>query len=189
MFVCGSSCEFVVQFSIPASGRDALAYQMSKILIGVMGPGAGATAEDVCAAYALGELIAQAGWVLVTGGRAAGVMDAASRGAKAAGGLTVGILPGADARDASDAVDIPIVTGLGQARNNINVLTCAVIIACGIGAGTAAEIALALKAGKHIILLGSSLDAQRFFASLRRVQVASTPDEAITLARQCIAAM
>jgi uncharacterized protein (TIGR00725 family) len=162
---------------------------MSKILVGVLGPGAGATAEDVRHAYALGELIAQAGWVLVTGGRAAGVMDAASRGAQAAGGLTVGILPTSDANDVSAAVDIAIITGMGQARNNINVLTCAVVIACGLGAGTAAEIALALKAGKHVILLGNSLGAQRFFAGLGRVQVASTPGAAVALARQFIAAM
>ena len=59
---------------------------------------------------------------MLTGGRAAGVMEAACRGAQAAGGLTVGVLPSADGADMSDAVDIPIVTGLGDARNAVNVL-------------------------------------------------------------------
>ena len=98
-----------------------------------MGPGAGARDADLAAAYELGRLIAQAGWALVTGGRAAGVMEAASRGAHEAGGLTVGILPGDDASGASPFVHVPIVTGLGQARNNVNVLTACALVACGMG--------------------------------------------------------
>ena len=62
-------------------------------------------------------------------------MDAASRGAKAAQGLTVGILPTQNLTHMSDAVDIPIATGLGQGRNLINVLSSHVIIACGNGTG------------------------------------------------------
>jgi len=126
---------------------------MSEILIGVMGPGESATALDLQLAYQLGELIAQAGWVLLTGGRNVGVMDAASRGAKAANGLTVGILPDADSSQISSAIDIAIATDLGSARNNLNVLSSAVIIACGMGTGTASEVALALKAKKKVILL------------------------------------
>ena len=68
---------------------------MGKTIVGVMGPGEGASGEDVRAAFELGELIAREGWVLVTGGRRAGVMDAASRGASAAGGLVPGPAPGA----------------------------------------------------------------------------------------------
>src|SRR5947209_20460947 len=137
---------------------------MSRILVGVMGPGASASADEVRAAYALGQLIARAGWVLVTGGRATGVMDAACKGAQAEGGLTVGILPTDDARDMSAAVEIPIITGTGQARNNINVLSSVVVFACGMGAGTAAEIALAIKAGKQVILLCDDEAARTFFA-------------------------
>lgn len=66
---------------------------MRKIVIGVMGPGTGASETDRQNAYTLGMLIAQEGWVLLTGGKNVGVMDAASRGAKAANGLIVGILP------------------------------------------------------------------------------------------------
>src|SRR4028119_1144630 len=116
---------------------------MKKIIIGVMGPGEQATATDLQNAYELGKLIAQQGWVLLTGGRNVGVMDAANTGAKAANGLTVGILPTADPSGISKAIDIPIFTDMGNARNNINVLSSDVVIACGMGAGTASEVALA----------------------------------------------
>lgn len=126
---------------------------MPKTLIGVMGPGESATPELCQIAYDLGYQIAQQGWGLLTGGRNTGVMAAASRGAKAADGLTVGILPDGDQHHCADAVDLAIVTGLGSARNNINVLSSQVVIACGIGAGTASEVALALKAKRPVILL------------------------------------
>ena len=152
-----------------------------KIIIGVMGAGDTATQADLDHAYQLGQLIAQQGWVLLTGGRNTGVMDAASRGAKASGGLTLGILPGKDTQGVSPAVDIVIVTDLGNARNNINVLTCDGIIACGMGMGTASEIALALKNGKPVILLTNHQPAQDFFLNLApsQVKVVATPETAI----------
>ena len=161
---------------------------MTKILIGVMGPGGGAGEEEVRAAFELGTLIAREGWVLLTGGRNAGVMDAASRGAKAGGGLTVGVLPTAEAEGVSEAVDIPVFTDMGQARNNINVLSSRVVIACGMGAGTAAEVALALKAGKKVILLCANDEAVAFFKRLGGdgVFVAESPSEAIEVARKII---
>jgi uncharacterized protein (TIGR00725 family) len=153
-----------------------------------MGPGRGARGEDLAAAYELGGLVARAGWVLVTGGRAAGVMDAAGRGAKEAGGLVVGILPGEDASGASEFVDIAVVTGLGQARNNVNVLSSRAVIACGMGAGTAAEVALAIKAKKKVILLNASPEAEEFFKSIGgdRVLVAGSPREAVETVRKII---
>lgn len=78
----------------------------------------------------------------------------------------------------SDAVDIPIITGLGSARNNINVLSCAVVVAVGMGPGTASEVALALKAKKHVVLLGASEDAVKFFTSLEAAYVHSAADVA-----------
>jgi uncharacterized protein (TIGR00725 family) len=161
---------------------------MSKIVVGVMGPGKDASREAMDAAFDLGRLIAQQEWVLLTGGRDAGVMDAASRGAKEAGGLTVGILPSADASGASGAVDIAIITGMGQARNNINVLSSRIVIACGMGAGTASEVALALKAGKKVILLRCGQEATAFFKSLgkERVFVAEQADEAVEMAKRLI---
>ena len=131
-----------------------------------MGPGEQATATDLQNAYELGKLIAQQGWVLLTGGRNVGVMDAANQGAKSANGLTVGILPGNNTNDVSESVDLAIVTNLGNARNNINVLSADVVIACGMSAGTAAEIALALKANKKVILLNNNQESKLFFQRL-----------------------
>lgn len=135
-------------------------------IIGVMGPGEQATTADVQVAYELGREIAAAGWTLLTGGRPVGVMEAASRGAKSVGGLTIGILPSDRREDASDAIDIPIVTGMGNSRNIINVLSSSVIISCGLGAGTASEVALAIKAGKPLVLLNLSETNQQFFQNL-----------------------
>jgi uncharacterized protein (TIGR00725 family) len=139
---------------------------MTKTIIGVMGPGERATPQERQTAYALGQAIAQAGWVVLTGGRPVGVMEAASRGAKAGGGLTIGVLPTEQINGLSPFVDIPIVTGLGQARNVVNVLTSQVVVACGSGPGTASEIALALKLSKPVILLETSLSAQQFWQGL-----------------------
>lgn len=139
---------------------------MHKILIGVMGPGEQATLDQINMAYTLGYALAQQGWIVLTGGRSAGVMDAACRGAKAAGGLTVGILPTAEAIAISEAVDIPILTGMGSARNNVNILTSQVVVACGLGAGTVSEIALALKAGKPVILMQVEPEVRDFFQQL-----------------------
>ena len=152
-------------------------------IIGIMGPGKGARETDLKNAWELGNLIAARGWVLLTGGRNLGVMEAANRGAKAGGGLTVGILPDADGKGVSEAVDIAIVTDMGSARNNINVLSAHVVVACGMGAGTASEVALAIKAGKPVILLNNNdnRESLAFFMGLapELVQVAMTPVEAI----------
>ncbi|MDJ0731928.1 MAG: TIGR00725 family protein [Crocosphaera sp.] len=139
---------------------------MRKPIIGVMGPGDLATETDIKNAYKLGKLIAQENWLLLTGGRNVGVMDAANKGAKEAGGLTIGILPSKNTKNVSDAVDIAILTDLGNARNNINALSSDVIVACGIGLGTASEIALALKTGKPVILLSEHPESQQFFKGL-----------------------
>lgn len=139
---------------------------MRKKIIGVMGPGAGATERDKTRAYELGKMIAENGWVLLSGGRNVGVMDAVSRGAHDAGGLVIGILPGKDGNDASEGVDIPILTGMGGGRNVINVLSSDVVIACGMGAGTASEVAHAIKIGKSVILLEVGEEAKQFFQRL-----------------------
>ncbi len=156
---------------------------MRKRVIGVMGPGEKATVGDQKNAYRLGQLIAQQGWVLLTGGRNIGVMDSASRGAKESQGLTIGILPSHKTDEVSDAVDIAIVTDLGNARNNINVLSSDVIIACGMGLGTASEVALALKNSKPVILLTDHLQSQQFFTGLSEdlVSIASSPESVIEL--------
>jgi uncharacterized protein (TIGR00725 family) len=159
-----------------------------KIIIGVMGPGSGASEAERTNAYELGQLIAREGWVLLTGGRNTGVMDAASHGAKAANGLTLGILPTDSDRGMSDAVDIAILTDMGNARNNINVLSSDVVIACGMGAGTASEVALALKANKPVILLSDHAESQQFFKSLsvERVFIAQTLADAIAIVKDLL---
>jgi uncharacterized protein (TIGR00725 family) len=132
-----------------------------------MGAGEDARAIDVRNAFALGSAIADQGWIVLTGGRNRGVMDAASKGAKASGGLTVGILPTKNRRTTSAAVDIAILTDMGSARNYINVLTSEVIVACGEGgAGTVSEIALALKAGKFVVLLNNSNESRALFKKI-----------------------
>lgn len=153
-----------------------------------MGPGDKATATDLQNAYQLGQLIAQQGWVLLTGGRNVGVMDAASLGAKAANGLTIGILPTNNTNAISEAVDIAIITNMGDARNNINVLSSNVVIACGMGAGTASEIALALKVNKKVILLNDNAESKGFFKklSLENVHVVNSPGEAIKIAEEIL---
>lgn len=161
---------------------------MRKIIIGVMGPGERAREEHIRNAFELGRLIALEGWVVLSGGRNAGVMDAASRGAKEAGGLTIGILPARDRSIISTAVDIPIITDMGSARNNINVLTSDLIIACGLGTGTASEVALALKANTPVILLTENEEGKRFFKALKPklVFIAKEPSEAIQMAKEIL---
>lgn len=162
---------------------------MKKTIIGIMGPGESATSTDLENAYQLGKFIAESGWILLTGGRNVGVMEAANKGAKSANGLTVGILPGNDTRGISEAVDIAIVTDMGNARNNINILSSDVIIACGMGTGTASEIALALKAHKPVILLNENAESQLFFKSLGNfnIFVVNNAVEAMNQAREILA--
>ncbi|WP_298920515.1 TIGR00725 family protein [uncultured Nostoc sp.] len=158
---------------------------MRRIIIGVMGRGENATANDLQNAYALGQLIAKQGWVLLTGGRNVGVMDAVSKGAKSAQGLTIGILPSDNQDGISSSVDIAILTDMGNARNNINVLTSDVVIACGMGAGTASEIALALKGNKHVILLTNDEESKLFFKKLspENVHIVESAENAIITAK------
>lgn len=161
---------------------------MSKIIIGVMGPGELATPIDIDYAEQLGKLIAENNWVLLTGGRNVGVMNAASLGAKSAGGLTVGILPDRTTARISEFVDLAIITDLGNARNNINVLSATVIVACGMGAGTASEIALALKQQKKVILLNADPVSQQFFSNLssENIVIANDPENAIALIKSLL---
>jgi uncharacterized protein (TIGR00725 family) len=115
---------------------------------------AGSGEEDSPAAEAVGRELAARGAVVVCGGLG-GVMEAACRGAKQAGGQTVGILPGTDRGAANPFVDVAIPTGLGEARNALVVRAADALVAVGGGYGTLSEIALALKAGKRVVGLGS----------------------------------
>jgi len=112
------------------------------------------TAGQAALAEEAGRRIAGAGWALYTGGLG-GVMEAASRGARTAGGRVVGVLPGSTARDANPYVEIPIATGMGHARNVILVQSVDGVVAIGGGPGTLSEIAIALKVGRPVVGLGT----------------------------------
>ncbi len=116
---------------------------MRKRRIGVIG--AGEPSQEIYRiAEEAGREIASRGAILICGGLQ-GVMEAACKGAKSKNGITVGILPGTSSGDANPHVDIPIVTGLNDARNVIVVHSCDGIIAVGGASGTLSEIAYALK--------------------------------------------
>jgi uncharacterized protein (TIGR00725 family) len=113
-------------------------------------------------------------------------MEAACQGAKARGGITVGILPGADRREANRYVDIPVVTGLGEARNAVVVRSADAVIAVSGGYGTLSEIGLALKMGRPVVGLGTWELCQQGRPAAAIIR-ADTPlqavDQAISLAR------
>jgi uncharacterized protein (TIGR00725 family) len=121
--------------------------------LAVVGPGEAAPGEAE-AAEAVGRALAGRDAVVVCGGLG-GAMEAACRGAKQAGGTTVGILPGLDRAAANAWVDVAVATGLGEARNALVVRAADALIAVAGGYGTLSEIALALKAGKPVTGLGS----------------------------------
>ncbi|HEX9940990.1 MAG TPA: TIGR00725 family protein [Thermoanaerobaculia bacterium] len=127
-----------------------------KPVVGVVG-GGGRTAPEGSTVYRLayetGALVARRGAVLLCGGRD-GVMEAAAKGAREAGGPTVGILPGRDPRQGNPYLDCAIATGLRDGRNWINAHASDVLIALEGGPGTLSEIGLALKIGKPVVYLG-----------------------------------
>jgi len=154
---------------------------MTKMIIGVMGPGENATPEENDMAYDLGKAIADEGWITLTGGRSFGVMDAALKGASEVGGLTIGILPEQDDKNGSENAQIKIVTSMGSGRNYISVLSSHVVVIVGMTAGTASEVALALKSRKKVILLNQDEITIRFFKNLGsyNVIVSKTVSETI----------
>jgi uncharacterized protein (TIGR00725 family) len=118
----------------------------------------------------VGRELARRGAIVVCGGLG-GAMEAACKGAKEAGGTTVGILPGGDRADANQWVDVAIPTGLGEGRNALVVRAADALIAVGGGYGTLSEIALALRRGTPVIGLSSwEIDG---------VERAETPEAAV----------
>lgn len=123
------------------------------MFVAVVG-GSTCSAEVARIAEEVGQRLAAEGVTLVCGGLG-GVMEAACRGAKSAGGLTVGILPGDDSHGANPYVDVPIVTGMGYARNVVVVRSAQAVIAVDGSYGTLSEIAHALQSGIPVIGLGT----------------------------------
>lgn len=142
--------------------------------IAVVGAGGPIEEETERDAEEVGRTVAARGAVLVCGGLD-GVMAAACRGARSAGGRTVGLLPGLDREEANPWVEVPIATGLGDLRNGLVVRSADALVAVGGAWGTLSEIALALAAGKAVVGLGS----WELEAGGTGVIVARDPSEAV----------
>jgi uncharacterized protein (TIGR00725 family) len=153
--------------------------------VAVVGPSA-ADRETAAAAEAVGRALAAGGAVVVCGGLG-GVMEAACRGARAAGGTTIGILPGDDRGQANPWVEHAVATGMGEARNAVVVRTADALVAVGGEFGTLSEIALALRAGKPVVGLGT-WELARGGRPVDAVVRAAGPDEAARLALDLAAA-
>ena len=148
-------------------------------IVAVVGGGI-CSPEEAALAEAVGRGLAEAGATVICGGMG-GVMAAACRGAKSAGGLTVGVLPGISASDANPYVDVAIVTGMGEARNVIIVRTAMAVIAVGGEFGTLSEVAFALKLGRPVIGLGT-WELAKEGRPLHAIAEAKTAEEAVRLA-------
>ncbi len=166
----------------------------SGIRVGIIGQSGSVSREVAEAAEAVGREVARGGAILLTGGRD-GVMEAASRGAKKAGGLTVGILPGDSAEEGNAYLDVPITTGLSfDFRSNILVHSSDVIIMIGGANGTFGELSTAYLNSKPVVVVentggwaerlkdavyeGCYLDERRNI----KIHYAKTPEEAVKLA-------
>ena len=152
--------------------------------IAVVGAGE-AGADLLTAAEQVGAGLAGAGAVLVCGGLG-GVMEAASRGAREAGGLTVGLLPGTDRGAANPFLDFAVPTGMGEMRNALVVRAADAVIAVGGGFGTLAEIALALKSRTPVVGIATweAARAGRRIEDIERVgSAADAVERALALAR------
>lgn len=132
----------------------------------------------------IGARLAEKKAVLICGGLK-GVMEAAAKGAKSKGGTTIGILPGMSKREANAYIDIPIVTGLDQARNIIIVRSSDALIAVGGGFGTLSEIAYALKLNVPVVGL-NTWEVKKQGKEIRDILLVKTPQEAVDTALKCV---
>ncbi|MBE0429860.1 MAG: TIGR00725 family protein [Thermoleophilia bacterium] len=149
--------------------------------VSVIGAGA-CDAETEKIAEEVGRLIARSGMALVCGGLG-GVMEAACRGAKAEGGVTIGILPGLSRGEGNPWLDYSICTGIGHARNLAVASSGDAVIALGGEFGTLSEIGLALKTGRRVILM-RSWEISRDGKMPPGVRIAKSPEEAVRLAAE-----
>ena len=149
--------------------------------------GAGLPGPDDEVAEELGRRLAEAGAVVLCGGLG-GVMAAACRGARAAGGRTVGILPGTDRAAANPWVEIALATGLGEARNTVIVHAADVVVAVGGEYGTLSEVAFALKVGRPVVGVGTWTLTRGDGRADTGIRRAAGAEEAVRLARQAASA-
>ncbi len=152
-----------------------------KYIIGVMGA-SNCNQSEGALGFQVGRLIAERSGIVLWGG-GGGIMRAVSEGAKSAGGMVIGIMPGSNAWESqpNEFVDIPIFTGMSDGRNAINVKSSDIVIAIYGGFGTLSEIGLALKNGKTVIAL-NSWDIFRNGEKPANYRQVSTPKEAVELA-------
>jgi uncharacterized protein (TIGR00725 family) len=149
--------------------------------------GGGEAGDTTCLqAEAVGAALARRGAVLVCGGLG-GVMEAACRGAREEGGMTIGILPGADRRAANPFLDVAVPTGMGEARNALVVLCADALVAVGGEFGTLSEIALALRNGKPVVGL-DTWELHRHGRTIDAIVAAGDPEQAVDLALALAAA-
>jgi len=153
------------------------------VAVAVVGGGQ-CSREEARLAEAVGVELAKRGVTLVCGGLG-GVMEAACKGARSAKGKTVGILPSNVREEANPYVDIPIVTGMGEARNVIVVNTAQAVIAIGGKYGTLSEIACALRNNVPVIGL-NTWSLSKKGRSVRSIIAAQTPQEAVEKALAAI---
>jgi uncharacterized protein (TIGR00725 family) len=143
---------------------------MDKKIIGIIG-GSECSPDVAEMSMRVGRRVAEKGGIVICGGLG-GVMEACCKGAKEAGGMTIGVLPGNNPGDANKYVDIPIVTGMGNARNVIIVKSSDSVIAIDGKFGTLSEIAFCLQFGVPVISLGSwEID--------KSIISASSPEQAV----------
>ncbi len=154
-----------------------------KRFVAVIGGGQ-ASRREIKLAEEVGRKLAKRGAVLVCGGLG-GVMEAACRGASSGGGLTIGILPGENRRAANSYVQIPIVTGIGYARNVAVVKSAQAVIAVGGSYGTLSEIGHALQSGIPVIGLGTWSLSKNGKAN-SSIASAQNPAEAVDMALELI---
>lgn len=149
------------------------------IYVAVSGP-ADATADEQSLAEEVGRRLAEGGAVVVCGGLG-GVMDAAARGAREAGGVAIGVLPGESRTGASRNLAAAIPTGMGEGRNAILVRAADAVIAISGEFGTLSEIALALKMGKPVVGLGT-WELRKSGRAVEAIMTAASPQEAVEMA-------
>lgn len=154
-----------------------------RICISVIGASV-ASEGELSIARELGREIARAGATLICGGLT-GVMEAAAKGAREEGGLTIGILPGEDPSSANPYIDVPIVTGLNFARNVIVAYSGDAVIAVGGKLGTLTEIAFALMKDKPVIGIGT-WDLEEGRLEGHKIVLTSNAEEAIKKAFEII---
>lgn len=121
--------------------------------VAVVGPGTSATPEDLMHAHDVGQALARAGAVVVTGGLD-GVMQAAAAGARAGGGIAVGLLPGHSREVGTPEHTVLVATGLGELRNGLVVRAADAVVAIGGSWGTLSEVALAVRTVRPVVAIG-----------------------------------